>query len=114
MDFFTSKAACRVFQKSAAKWCRTKRSNKKLLICCSSQAETNVRSPLSACRMKQKVKHSCCSAQSISTLLICAKKLQDAGVPNLWIPKQVHRVEAIPVLASGKLDLKKCNEVAAK
>src|SRR5881409_3996489 len=42
------------------------------------------------------------------------KKLQDAGVPNLWIPKQVHRVEAIPVLASGKLDLKKCNEVAAE
>src|SRR5437762_13934870 len=41
------------------------------------------------------------------------KKLQDAGVPNLWIPKQVHGVEAIPVLASGKLDLKKCNEVAA-
>ena len=42
------------------------------------------------------------------------KKLQEAGVPNLWIPKQVHRVEAIPVLASGKLDLKKCNEVAAE
>jgi len=42
------------------------------------------------------------------------KKLQDAGVPNLWIPKQVHRVDAIPVLASGKLDLKKCNEVAAE
>src|SRR5437764_597053 len=42
------------------------------------------------------------------------KKLQDAGVPNLWIPKNVQRVEAIPVLASGKLDLKKCNEVAAK
>src|SRR5213593_1932568 len=42
------------------------------------------------------------------------KKLQDAGVPNLWIPKQVNRVDAIPVLASGKLDLKKCNEVAAE
>src|SRR5262249_58161868 len=34
------------------------------------------------------------------------KKLQEAGVPNLWIPKHVQRVEAIPVLASGKLDLK--------
>jgi len=42
------------------------------------------------------------------------KKLQDAGVPNLWIPKHVQRVDAIPVLASGKLDLKKCNEVAAE
>jgi acyl-[acyl-carrier-protein]-phospholipid O-acyltransferase/long-chain-fatty-acid--[acyl-carrier-protein] ligase len=42
------------------------------------------------------------------------KKLQEAGVPNLWIPKNVQRVEAIPVLASGKLDLKKCHEHAAK
>ena len=39
-------------------------------------------------------------------------KLHDAGVPNLWIPKQVQRVESIPVLASGKLDLKKCKEFA--
>jgi acyl-[acyl-carrier-protein]-phospholipid O-acyltransferase / long-chain-fatty-acid--[acyl-carrier-protein] ligase len=42
------------------------------------------------------------------------KKLQETGVPNLWIPKHVQRVEAIPVLASGKLDLKKCNELAAE
>jgi acyl-[acyl-carrier-protein]-phospholipid O-acyltransferase/long-chain-fatty-acid--[acyl-carrier-protein] ligase len=41
------------------------------------------------------------------------KKLQEAGVPNLWIPKNVQRVEAIPVLASGKLDLKKCHERVA-
>jgi acyl-[acyl-carrier-protein]-phospholipid O-acyltransferase / long-chain-fatty-acid--[acyl-carrier-protein] ligase len=39
-------------------------------------------------------------------------KLHEAGVPNLWIPKQVQRVEAIPVLASGKLDLKKCQALA--
>jgi acyl-[acyl-carrier-protein]-phospholipid O-acyltransferase / long-chain-fatty-acid--[acyl-carrier-protein] ligase len=42
------------------------------------------------------------------------KKLQEAGVPNLWIPKHVQRVEAIPVLASGKLDLKKCQELTAE
>src|SRR6266542_2975983 len=42
------------------------------------------------------------------------KKLQEAGVPNLWIPKHVQRVEAIPVLASGKLDLKKCNDLVAE
>src|SRR6266536_3481278 len=42
------------------------------------------------------------------------KKLQEAGVPNLWIPKHVQRVEVIPVLASGKLDLKKCNELVAE
>jgi acyl-[acyl-carrier-protein]-phospholipid O-acyltransferase/long-chain-fatty-acid--[acyl-carrier-protein] ligase len=39
-------------------------------------------------------------------------KLRDAGVPNLWIPKRVCRVDAIPVLASGKLDLRKCQELA--
>jgi acyl-[acyl-carrier-protein]-phospholipid O-acyltransferase/long-chain-fatty-acid--[acyl-carrier-protein] ligase len=42
------------------------------------------------------------------------KKLHEAGVPNLWIPKHVQRVEAIPVLASGKLDLKKCQGLAAE
>jgi acyl-[acyl-carrier-protein]-phospholipid O-acyltransferase / long-chain-fatty-acid--[acyl-carrier-protein] ligase len=41
-------------------------------------------------------------------------KLRDAGVPNLWIPKRVQRVESIPVLASGKLDLKKCNALASE
>ena len=39
-------------------------------------------------------------------------KLREAGVPNLWIPKKICRVDAIPVLASGKLDLKKCQERA--
>ena len=39
-------------------------------------------------------------------------KLRDAGVPNLWIPKKISRVDSVPVLASGKLDLKKCQEVA--
>jgi acyl-[acyl-carrier-protein]-phospholipid O-acyltransferase/long-chain-fatty-acid--[acyl-carrier-protein] ligase len=39
-------------------------------------------------------------------------KLRDAGVPNLWIPKRVQRVESIPVLASGKLDIARCGELA--
>jgi acyl-[acyl-carrier-protein]-phospholipid O-acyltransferase/long-chain-fatty-acid--[acyl-carrier-protein] ligase len=38
-------------------------------------------------------------------------KLHEAGVPNLWIPRQIQRVESIPVLASGKLDFKKCQEI---
>src|SRR5215471_360750 len=42
------------------------------------------------------------------------EKLHEAGVPNLWIPKYVHRVETIPVLASGKLDLKRCQECATE
>src|SRR5438067_5325734 len=39
-------------------------------------------------------------------------KLHEAGVPTLWIPKPIQRVEAIPGLASGKLDLKKCQGLA--
>jgi acyl-[acyl-carrier-protein]-phospholipid O-acyltransferase / long-chain-fatty-acid--[acyl-carrier-protein] ligase len=42
------------------------------------------------------------------------EKLRGAGVPNLWIPKHIQRVEAIPVLASGKLDLKRCQNCAAE
>jgi len=41
-------------------------------------------------------------------------KLREAGVPNLWIPKKVYRVDSIPVMASGKLDLRKCQELAAQ
>jgi acyl-[acyl-carrier-protein]-phospholipid O-acyltransferase/long-chain-fatty-acid--[acyl-carrier-protein] ligase len=39
------------------------------------------------------------------------KQLHESGISNLWIPKRVQRVDSIPVLASGKLDLKKCNEL---
>ena len=38
--------------------------------------------------------------------------LLDRGVPSLWIPKRMLRVSEIPVLASGKLDLRKCEEIA--
>ena len=40
--------------------------------------------------------------------------LSEIGVPNLWIPKTVRRVDAIPVLASGKLDLAGCKTLAAE
>jgi acyl-[acyl-carrier-protein]-phospholipid O-acyltransferase/long-chain-fatty-acid--[acyl-carrier-protein] ligase len=40
------------------------------------------------------------------------KKLSGAGLPNLWIPKIVKRVETIPHLATGKLDLKACKDLA--
>lgn len=36
------------------------------------------------------------------------------GLPNLWIPKIFHQVEAVPVLASGKLDLRACQALAEK
>jgi len=39
-------------------------------------------------------------------------KLLEAGVPALWIPRQVRRLAEIPHLGTGKLDLKACKEVA--
>ncbi|NBB80830.1 MAG: AMP-binding protein [Verrucomicrobia bacterium] len=39
-------------------------------------------------------------------------KLSEAGLPNLWVPKEIRRVEAIPTLATGKLDLRGINEMA--
>jgi acyl-[acyl-carrier-protein]-phospholipid O-acyltransferase/long-chain-fatty-acid--[acyl-carrier-protein] ligase len=39
-------------------------------------------------------------------------KLNAAGVPNLWIPRTIVRVEKIPLLGSGKLDLKSCKDLA--
>jgi acyl-CoA synthetase (AMP-forming)/AMP-acid ligase II len=40
------------------------------------------------------------------------KKLLNAGLPALWIPKAVRQVPAVPILASGKLDLRACQELA--
>ena len=40
-------------------------------------------------------------------------KLIEAGLPNLWIPKRIQRIEKIPVLASGKLDIQGCARLAA-
>ncbi|HJX26231.1 MAG TPA: AMP-binding protein, partial [Chthoniobacterales bacterium] len=44
-------------------------------------------------------------------LALLRPKLNELGVPNLWIPKKVYRIEPIPVLASGKLDLSRCKQV---
>ena len=40
--------------------------------------------------------------------------LSEIGVPNLWIPRVVCRCAAIPVLASGKLDLAGCKRMAVE
>lgn len=40
------------------------------------------------------------------------EKLLAVGIPSLWIPKSVKRVEKIPVLGSGKLDLGACQALA--
>jgi acyl-[acyl-carrier-protein]-phospholipid O-acyltransferase/long-chain-fatty-acid--[acyl-carrier-protein] ligase len=35
-------------------------------------------------------------------------RLGGAGLPNLWIPKIIVRVERIPLMETGKLDLNAC------
>ena len=44
------------------------------------------------------------------------KLLQEAGLPNLWIPapRNFFQVESIPILGTGKLDLRAAKELAAK
>ncbi len=42
------------------------------------------------------------------------KKMTEMGLPNLWIPKVIKRVEAIPLLATGKLDIRACQRLAAE
>ncbi|MEK8022663.1 MAG: MFS transporter [Candidatus Hydrogenedentota bacterium] len=43
------------------------------------------------------------------------RRLRESGLPNLWIPRpeDYHRVDVLPVLGSGKLDLKLIHELAA-
>ena len=38
--------------------------------------------------------------------------LAAAGVPNLWIPKVFKKIPAVPILGTGKLDLRKLKELA--
>lgn len=39
------------------------------------------------------------------------EKLLAAGLPALWIPKRIYKVDHIPVLGTGKLDLKGCRDL---
>lgn len=42
------------------------------------------------------------------------RKLAEAGLPNLWIPRIIKQVPAIPLLATGKLDIRACQKLAAE
>ncbi|MEO6245581.1 MAG: AMP-binding protein [Opitutaceae bacterium] len=46
------------------------------------------------------------------TMELLRAKLGAVDVPNLWIPKVILRVERIPMLGTGKTDLKRCRELA--
>jgi acyl-[acyl-carrier-protein]-phospholipid O-acyltransferase / long-chain-fatty-acid--[acyl-carrier-protein] ligase len=45
-----------------------------------------------------------------------AQKLTERGVPNLWIPSErdYYKVDELPVLGTGKLDLQRVKELAVK
>jgi acyl-[acyl-carrier-protein]-phospholipid O-acyltransferase/long-chain-fatty-acid--[acyl-carrier-protein] ligase len=49
-------------------------------------------------------------------LKACLEKLPMSGLPNLWIPRpnQFFQVEALPLLGSGKLDLRRIRDMAAQ
>jgi len=40
-------------------------------------------------------------------------RLLDEGLPSLWCPRAILQVEEIPMLASGKLDIKACEALAS-
>jgi acyl-[acyl-carrier-protein]-phospholipid O-acyltransferase/long-chain-fatty-acid--[acyl-carrier-protein] ligase len=43
---------------------------------------------------------------------VVRRKLGELGVPNLWVPRIIRRVDAIPMLGTGKTDMKRCRELA--
>jgi acyl-[acyl-carrier-protein]-phospholipid O-acyltransferase/long-chain-fatty-acid--[acyl-carrier-protein] ligase len=47
-------------------------------------------------------------------LKACLEKLAAAGLPNLWVPRanQFFKVETLPHLGTGKLDLRRIREIA--
>ena len=40
-------------------------------------------------------------------------RLLAAGAPNLWVPRMIRHVDQIPMLGTGKTDLKRAREFAA-
>ncbi|MGA2016742.1 MAG: AMP-binding protein [Opitutaceae bacterium] len=52
----------------------------------------------------------------ITTLEFSVTEIKDrlaaAGFPNLWIPRTVRKVDAIPFLGTGKLDIDGCRRIA--
>ena len=44
------------------------------------------------------------------------KRVRDSGLPPLWVPRREHffQVESLPLMGSGKLDLKLVKQTAQK
>ncbi|MBD5782005.1 MFS transporter [Pelagicoccus sp. NFK12] len=47
-------------------------------------------------------------ATKVVELADLGRRLRGRGLPNLWIPQDVVKVDALPLLGTGKLDLKRC------
>jgi acyl-[acyl-carrier-protein]-phospholipid O-acyltransferase/long-chain-fatty-acid--[acyl-carrier-protein] ligase len=45
---------------------------------------------------------------------IVRERLIEQGLPNLWIPRLIRRIETIPVLPTGKFDLAAIRKLAAR
>ncbi len=53
-------------------------------------------------------------AGNLDAEVLAEKLRKESGLPNLWIPKAENfiKIDALPILGSGKLDLKKLKELA--
>jgi acyl-[acyl-carrier-protein]-phospholipid O-acyltransferase/long-chain-fatty-acid--[acyl-carrier-protein] ligase len=110
--FLSSKAGSHGFPRLAGKWCRTKLWNKRSSPRSSSLARVtgrslSRRSPIRRREGARLVEH----ARDRSGE--AAPRLHEAGVPNLWIPKISCGSSKFRALATGKLDLRRCSEIAA-
>ncbi len=52
------------------------------------------------------------NAQLTQALDAIRSHLADQGIPRLWVPREIIPVEAIPMLPTGKMDLKGCQQLA--
>ncbi len=52
------------------------------------------------------------NAQLTQALDAIRTHLADQGIPRLWAPREIIPVEAIPMLPTGKMDLKGCQQLA--
>ena len=52
--------------------------------------------------------------QEIPDISFVCRQLADRGLPNLWIPAvdSFSMIDQLPLLGSGKLDLRQLNEIA--
>jgi acyl-[acyl-carrier-protein]-phospholipid O-acyltransferase/long-chain-fatty-acid--[acyl-carrier-protein] ligase len=42
------------------------------------------------------------------------QRLTAAGLPQLWVPRVIKQVDTLPLLATGKLDLRACQQLAER